>query len=175
MILTAFQTPQIVAIYKVAKSLSVLPIKVSFPVWRYLQPKFIRAILTNDKNQTRKLIYYGSGLLCLLLAMIFPFVWIVGQKMITAFYGPAYQEAFKPLLILLLGIWAFNGLTGWFKIWAVVNRTQRFGLLTYFTMFVSLVTVGVLFGKEGPLEMSYAVSGIFVAFSVLVFVKLLVF
>ena len=173
-ILAAFQSPQTVAIYKVAKSLSALPTKVSFPVWRYLQPKFIQAVLNDDKAKMRKSIYYGSAVLCLLLALIFPFVWIAGQELIALLYGQAYRDAFQPLLVLLIGIWAFNGLTGWFKIWAVVSKAQHFGLFIYFMMFVSLIAFGVLLGSGGPLEMAYAVSGIFVAFSVLVTVKALI-
>jgi O-antigen/teichoic acid export membrane protein len=172
-ILAAFQVPQTVAIYKVAKSLSALPTKISFPVWRYLQPKLIHAVLNDEKAEMQKLIYYGAAALFLLLTLIFPFVWVTGQELIVLIYGPAYREAFQPLLVLLVGVWAFNGLTGWFKIWAVVSKSQRFALLIYFLMLAALITLGVFFGQGGPLEMAYAVSCIFVVFSILVTIKVL--
>lgn len=49
------QKPEIVALYKVGKNLASIPIKVSFPVWRYLQPKLLEAIQSNDKNKEKRL------------------------------------------------------------------------------------------------------------------------
>lgn len=172
-ILSAIQGPHTVAIYKVAKSLSALPTKISFPVWRYLQPRLINAVLCNEKIKMQKLIFYGSAALILILALTLPFIWIAGQELIFHIYGPAYREAFKPLLILLVGVWAFNGLIGWFKVWAVVTKSPHFGLLMHFSMLAALITFGVIFGQEGALEMAYTVSSIFIAFSVLIAVKIL--
>ncbi len=172
-VLAAFQTPQTVAIYKISKSLSSLPTKISFPVWRYLQPKLIQAVLNDDKVKMRKSIFYGTAVLTLLIALIFPLVWIVGQEMIVLLYGQAYREAFQPLLILILGVWVFNGLTGWFKILAVVSKSQRFSLLAYVLMFATLIVVSLLFGRYGPIEMAYTLSGIFLVFSLFVTVKVL--
>jgi O-antigen/teichoic acid export membrane protein len=172
-VLAAFQTPQTVAIYKISKSLSSLPTKISFPVWRYLQPKLIQAVINDDKVKMRKSIFYGTSVLTLLIALIFPLVWIAGQEMIVLLYGQAYREAFQPLLILILGVWVFNGLTGWFKIWAVVSKSQRFSLLAYVLMFATLIVVSLLFGRYGPIEMAYTLSGIFLVFSLFVTIKVL--
>ena len=59
-LISFFQNSQDVALYRVAKSLASLPAKITFPIWRYLQPKLIFAIDNNDHKMMNKLIFSGT-------------------------------------------------------------------------------------------------------------------
>jgi O-antigen/teichoic acid export membrane protein len=172
-ILSLIQGPQTVAIYKVAKSLSALPTKLSQPVWRYLQPKLMQAIQSDDRMNTRKIIFYGGAVLILILVLMLPIALLAGQEFIALVYGQDYVQSYVPFLILLFGVWAFNGLTGWFKFWSAVSDSQRFTSGIYLAMLLTLVSMAFLFGSEGATEMAASVLITFIFFAVVVTVKVL--
>ena len=173
-ILAALQGPHVVAIYKAAKSLSALPTKLSQPVWRYLQPKLLQAIQSDDRFKIQKIIFHGAVVLVVILVVVLLIALFAGQKIIALVYGQDYVQSYIPFLILLLGVWTFNGLTGWFKFWSVVSDSQRFSAGIYLSMLLTFGVIGYLFGSAGATEMAFTLSGVFIVFSALIALKVLV-
>lgn len=173
LLLSIFFNSQGVGIYKVAKSLSSLPTKVSFPVWRYLQPKILNCTMREDHVGFRKLVLVGVLILGSVFGMMLPLVYFFGENLIVLLYGQEYLGSYVPFLILLIGIWAFNGMTGWFKIWAVVSKSQTVGLVSYVFLFFSMLFIGLNYGTRGSFEMAIGVSSTYIMFSVLITVYMI--
>ena len=159
-ILSFFQNSQDVALYRVAKSLASLPTKITFPIWRYLQPKLIFAIDSNDHRTMKKLIFYGASISSSVVVLSFLITYFIGDILIDTLYGAEYKESFLPLLYLLFGIGLFNSVTGWFKIWSSVSKAQLSSVLIYLTIFISFISFGTLFGRNSINEMAFVVSSV---------------
>lgn len=172
-IVSSFQSTQAVALYKVAKSLSALPTKITFPIWRYLQPKLLTAIQDGNRAMFRKTVFFGAAISFAVLIVFFPPLWFFGGRLIELLYGTAYKEAFTPFLILLLGVWMFHSVTGWFKFWSVVVRSQMDGILIYLLLFLSIVILGILVGGGDITKMALIVASLLTVASVLISIKAL--
>ena len=170
-LLGIFQKPEIVGLYKVGKSLASIPIKISFPAWRYLQPRLLAANQQNDYAREKRLIVSGSVLLAVVLLLFAAPAYLLGEAAIVLIYGDAYRASFEFFLILVVGIWIFHGITGWFKFWVVVTDSRWFGILTYACAFVSLVVLGILFGSTSPQAMAYVVLTVMTAMSIAAYIK----
>lgn len=170
LLLGVFQKPEIVAVYKVGKSLASLPIKIAFPVWRYLQPKLMEAIQTGDTRKEKRVILAGAGILGAVMFCFLPLVLFGGESAIVFLYGEDFADAFKHFLILLIGIWAFHGVAGWFKFWVVVTHSRLHGIGVYAAAFFLTILLGAIFGSVSPVAMSYVVATVLLAMSFAAFV-----
>ena len=170
-LLGLFQKPEATALYKIGKSLASLPIKIAFPVWRYLQPKLMKAIQSGDKHEERRVILAGSLVLLFVMLCLIPPVLYFGEEAIVFLYGEEYLGAFNYFLILVIGVWAFHGITGWFKLWVVVTNSRLFGIGVYAVAFLTTIALGVSFGALSSDTMSYVVTFVLLVMSVVAYVK----
>ncbi len=173
-ILSFFQNSQDVALYRVAKTLASLPTKITFPIWRYLQPKLIFAIDNNDHKTTKKLIFSGTIISSSVVVLSFLITYFIGDIVIGTLYGTEYKKSFLPLLYLLFGIGLFNCVTGWFKIWSSVSSAQLSSVLIYLTIFIAFVSFGTLFGRNSINEMAFTVSTVLACSSCFIYFKIFV-
>ena len=173
-ILSFFQNSQDVALYRVAKTLASLPTKITFPIWRYLQPKLIFAIDNNDHKTTKKLIFSGTIISSSVVVLSFLITYFIGDIVIDTLYGAEYKKSLLPLLYLLFGIGLFNCVTGWFKIWSSVSSAQLSSVLIYLTIFIAFVSFGTLFGRNSINEMAFAVSTVLACSSCFIYFKIFV-
>jgi O-antigen/teichoic acid export membrane protein len=167
------QKPEVVALYRVGKSLASLPTKVSFPVWRYLQPKFMEAIQSGHLARQRQIALSGAAVVLVVIVCLTPAVLIFGEDLLVSLYGEAYRGAFEHFLILSVGVCTFYGISGWFKFWAVLSNAQAFGIGVYATSVVAVVALGASIATLSPVAMAYVMSSVLVIMSAFVFAILL--
>jgi O-antigen/teichoic acid export membrane protein len=167
------QAPAMIALYKVGKSLTSLPIKAAFPMWRLLQPKIMSAAYAQDRARERRVVMAGSiGFVVVMLAML-PVAVLFGEDLIALAYGEQFRGAFEYFLILLVGVWCLNGIAGWFAFWCVVTRSQLYGIYVHAFTFVALLVTGGFWGAESPEHMAYVVSSVMVGAALLAYYGLL--
>jgi O-antigen/teichoic acid export membrane protein len=152
------QSPDVVALYKVGKSLASLPIKASFPLWRVLQPRLLSAIHAGDRVRERRVVLTGSIGFGLLLVAMLPFILWFGADLIALTFGEGFRGAFGYFLILMVGVWLFNGMAGWFAFWSVVTESQVYGIAVYAVAFLLLLVGGVSVAADSAERMAVLVS-----------------
>lgn len=158
-LLSQVHSPEAIALYKVGKSLTSLPIKLSFPLWRMLQPQIMAAIRADDRGLERRAVLTGSLGFALLLVVVLPLALLFGEDLIVLAYGAPFRGAFVYFLILMIGAWLFNGVAGWFSFWCVVGRSQLYGILVYAAAFLLMLLGGLSWGMTSPTHMAWVVSG----------------
>lgn len=168
-LLATFYSPSVVGAFKVAKALSLLPLKAAYPVWRYLLPRVVEAVQTGDSARQRRIVAAGSGAMLAVLAVAAPFVLRYGRAAIDMIYGVEYRSAFPLFVILVMGVAAFHGLAGWFKGWVVVVSRQGMGVLVYGAGLALIAGGIVLWGRGSPLEAAAVVSGAYIFMTVCAF------
>jgi O-antigen/teichoic acid export membrane protein len=168
-LLSQTQAPEAIALYKVGKSLTSLPIKLSFPLWRMLQPQIMAAVRTDDRGLERRAVLTGSIGFGLLMVVALPLVLLFGEDFIVLAYGEPFRGAFVYFLILMVGVWLFNGVAGWFSFWCVVAKSQAYGLMVYAAAFLLALLGGLLWGMTSPTRMAYVVSGALVVAAALAY------
>ena len=90
LMISAFQGAESTAIYKVARSLSSLPVRIIAPVWSALRPRMMYAINSRNNKQLLKLITVPAALMLgILVISIIPIYFFAGD-MIVKIYGKNY-------------------------------------------------------------------------------------
>jgi O-antigen/teichoic acid export membrane protein len=145
MLLGVFQKPEIVAVYKVGKSLAGLPTKVSIPIWRYFYPGLVKAVNTHDLNSRRETIAKGSAIVLFLFSIVYLCSYFVGEYVIDVLYGRDYVEAYTIFMILLLGYGFFYAVNGWFKVWVALIDKMTIGSRFYLVAFLLTALLSYIF------------------------------
>lgn len=171
-LLSQVQSPEAIALYKVGKSLTSIPIKLAFPLWRMLQPQIMAAIRADDRRLERRAVMTGTLGFGLLMVVVLPLALLFGDDLIALAYGAPFRGAFVYFLILMVGAWLFNGVAGWFSFWCVVGKSQVFGILVYAVAFLLVLLGGVFWGMTSPEHMAYVVSGSMVVAATLAYLSL---
>lgn len=171
-LLSQAQSPEAVALYKVGKSLTSVPIKLAFPLWRMLQPQIMAAIRADDRRLERRAVMTGTLGFSLLMVVVLPLALLFGEDLIAFAYGAPFRGAFVYFLILMVGAWLFNGVAGWFSFWCVVGKSQVFGIVVYAAAFLLVLAGGLLWGLASPKHMAYVVSASLVVAAALAYLFL---
>jgi O-antigen/teichoic acid export membrane protein len=159
LVLGAFQRPELVAVYKVGKSLASIPIKVGMPAWRFLQPRLLDAVHSGNRRREAAIIVAGSFVLAATLIVVAPVAYLVGEPFLAWVYGEQYRGAFAPFLVLLVGVWAFHGVGGWFKFWVVVEPSRKLGVWFYGMALVVVIVGALAIGRTSAMAMAYVAAG----------------
>ena len=164
-ILGVLQKPELVAIYKVGKSLAGLPTKVSIPVWKFLYPSLVKAVNLRDSNLAGSTIIKGSFIVAFLFFLIYIGSWLVGEKLIQMLYGADYGESYSVFLVLLVGYGAFYAVNGWFKIWVALIDEMFIGSIYYLVTLIIVILISVMFsGNLVSLSLGITVLMVFMVF-----------
>ena len=161
-ILGLFQKPEVVAIYKVGKTLAGLPTKVSIPVWKYLHPAMVKAVNLRDVHLTRKTVFKGSAIVASLFALIYLAALLFGEDVVRFLYGENYTQSTTIFMILLLGYGAFYAVNGWFKTWVALIDNFYIGSAYFLCVLVGVVIVSLAFNDDIE-KLSTAISMVLVA------------
>jgi len=168
-LLSQAQSPEAIALYKVGKSLTTLPIRLSYPLWRMLQPQIMAAVRSDDRGRERRALLTGSLGFAMLMVVVLPFILLFGGDLIALAYGENFRGAFVYFLILMVGVWLFNGVAGWFSFWCVVGKSQVYGIVVYATAFLLIFLGGLFWGMTSPRRMACVVSGALVVAAALAY------
>ncbi|MBK8163348.1 MAG: hypothetical protein IPK65_09425 [Gammaproteobacteria bacterium] len=171
-LLNIFRGAETVALYKVAKSLSAIPIKIAAPVWAALRPRIMKSWNNGDRARLVKIILTPSlSMLAVLPVMLLP-ASLYGDKFIAIIYGPDYASAIDSILVLLVGVWIFNVTTGWFRFWILIIKDRLASTNISAIQFFMLLVLGLLYGKETIVSMSEVVSVTMIVVSVMCWFEL---
>jgi O-antigen/teichoic acid export membrane protein len=158
LILNAVQGAETVAIYKIAKTLSSLPVRAASPLWSALRPRIMRAWHYRDKQHLRRLVVLPSLLLLGSLVLAAPLAWYFTGDLIVRLYGTAYLPATLPFLILLVGSWLFSAMTAWFVFWVIISEARMAGTLVYGLLLATTLITGFVWGRQSASAMASAVT-----------------
>ena len=158
LMISAFQGAESTAIYKVARSLSSLPVRIIAPVWSALRPRMMYAINARNKKQLLKLITVPAALMLgLFVISIIPICFFAGD-IIVKIYGTNYMSSALPFIILLIGGWLYTGVTAWFNFWIVISNKMRSGIYVSGFLLISTLILGISIGSGSPVHMAIAVA-----------------
>jgi hypothetical protein len=119
----------------------------------------------------KKVIIAGSVVIILVMLTLSPLLFLLGKPILVFFYGEEYRDSFRYFIILLAGIWAFHGVAGWFKLWAVVTGSRLYGIGVYAAAFIATALLGFIFSAASPVAMSYILTSVLLTVSVIAYLK----
>lgn len=158
-ILGLFRSPADLAVYKVARSLSALPGQAFVSVWGAVRPRLLTAWHQGDYRRVLFVIGVPAALILAIMVLVLWPAWLILPGLLRWVYGPEYSAAALPLVILLVGTWAFDGTTSWLRFWAVI--TDKMGLRTaVLAVICSLMLVGGFLAGPHRIEWTAAVVAI---------------
>lgn len=169
-ILNVAQGAEWVAIYKVAKTLAGLPVRVVGPLWSALRPRMMKAWHAGDKRLLSRCVVTPSILLLVGFVLVMVPAGFFADDLIELLYGKVYVAATLPFLTLLVGTWFFSGMTAWFNFLVIIGEEKLSGTLTYGFLFVVTVLSGIFYGGGSAERMSIAVSASMIGTSILCWV-----
>lgn len=128
LVLGAVAEPSSVAVYKIAKSLANLPVRISDPLWSVLRPRFLNAIKTLDIKKLKYMIVLPSVMFMIFgYIIVLPILYLYIKPLLGASYGVNYVTASNPFLILFLGTWLYGAVTGWLNFFLIISSNKIFG------------------------------------------------
>ena len=160
-ILGLLQKPELVAVYKVGKSLAGLPTKVSIPVWKFLYPSLVKSVNLRDSDLARSTVKKGSLIVAFLFCLICIGGWFVGEKIIQMLYGMEYSDSYLVFLVLLIGYGAFYAVNGWFKTWVALIDEMFIGSIYYLVTLIFVIIISLFF-NDNLIFLSTAISTLMV-------------
>lgn len=167
LIVNAVQGASSVAIYKVAKTLSSLPVRMIGPLWIALRPKMMQVWYTSRKKQMLKVVAIPSVLILTILALLFIPIKSIADDLILFLYNKNYVVGTVTFLILLIGTWIFGAATAWFNFWIIISEEKLAGVLAYGFLLGSIISTGFLYGQQSIEHMATAVCVSMIVTSIL--------
>jgi O-antigen/teichoic acid export membrane protein len=163
-----------VAIYKVAKTLSSLPVRMIGPLWVALRPKMMQVWYARSKQRMLKLVATPSVLILTVLVLVFIPIKSTADDLILFLYNKSYVAGTVTFLTLLIGTWIFGAATAWFNFWIIISEEKIAGILAYGFLLVSIISTGFLYGRQSIEHMAIAVCASMIVTSIfcwLIFLK----
>jgi O-antigen/teichoic acid export membrane protein len=154
LVLGLFAPKEVVALYKVSRTLAALPGRVVGPVWSVLRPRFVRQLGEGRVQDLKRDVFRFAVAFFLGGLAVAPAAWFYCAPALGWIYGPAYVEAAAVTLILLIGNWLLAGVTGWLGTIAIMSSDKRVTVGLY-TMLASLICTGTVLAG-GDLTMTAA-------------------
>jgi O-antigen/teichoic acid export membrane protein len=158
LMINAFQGAESTATYKVAKSLSSLPVRIIAPIWSVLRPRLMYAYHSRDSNKILKLITVPAAIMLGFLVIAIIPIYFFADALIVNIYGRGYISSTLPFLILLIGTWIYTSVTAWFNFWIVISDQMRLGTDVSGFFLTSILILGIFLGRHSPVYMAIAVA-----------------
>lgn len=147
-ILSLFQGPEAVANYKIAKTISSIPVKLVAPVWVVMRSRIMMLIRTNDISNLRMKILKTAFLLILFGAILSVPVTLMGEVIISKAFGEEYINSISACAWLLAGSWIFGALSGWLSFACVISPKKNIGIYIYGAWAIVVLVGGFSWGGE---------------------------
>lgn len=151
--------PEIVGLYRVARTLAYMPVKVAAPVWVVLRPRLLSAYQADQFGRFCKIVAVAAlGFACASVAVLTA-GWLAARPLLGLFYGQAFTAAYAPLLILMVGSSVFGAVTGWLTFTMVIAHRKTLGT-SIFALQLTLIAIGGLMLADGTaVGMAAVVAG----------------
>jgi len=151
--------PEVVGLYRVARTLANSPVKIAAPLWLVLRPRLLSAYRSDDHGRFCKIIGLAAAAFGIGSALVAATVWLIGGPLLEHLYGPAYAGALNPLLILIIGSSIFGAVTGWLSFAMVISSRKSLGT-ALFALQLGLIAIGgMLLAGGTAVGMAAAVAG----------------
>lgn len=137
-------SPQIIAQYKVAKTLSGIPARIVYPIWAALRGRIVEAHYSQNYNRLKSLIIKPTYVFVLLFTIIYIISHFISDEVIGFLYGNEYVFAAKIFLILLTGTLILQLSNSWFNFWVIIaNKSGIYiiGLIIQVIIILSSVLI----------------------------------
>lgn len=158
LILGMWGRPEVVAIYRVAKTFATLPTKVAGPLWAVLRPRLLTALRTDDHRRFCLLISGGAGVFAIASVLGLVLVMIVGGPLLVRFYGATYLSALTPLIALIIGSSVFGAITGWLSFTLVISSRKSLGTVIFAAQLALIIVGGTIIGGGSATAMAWVVA-----------------
>lgn len=159
LILGMLGRPEIVAAYRVAKTLSSMPVRIAGPLWVVLRPRLLNALIVDDHRRYCLIVFRAAALFALASLLALLVAWVAGGPVLRHFYGPAYVAALHPMLVLMVGSAVFGAVTGWLPFTLVITSRKSLGTAIFAAQLVLVGIIGLLVGGTSALLMAGVVAG----------------
>jgi len=163
LLINALRGPEAVALYKVAKTIAAIPIRVVVPIWVVLRPRIISAMREQSFNRLRRLLIFPAVIFAFIGLL---FVWPMlnyGESLIVSIFGDQYSAATPLAYWLIIGTWCFGAITGWLNFACVITTRKLVGSMIYLLWFAGVVVGGMFWGKSSVESMAMVVAASMVA------------
>lgn len=166
LVLGIFGTTSSVALYRIAKTLASIPTRLAAPVWSALRPRLLEALRYRNLSRIRYLVCLPALVFFILGLCSIPIFLQNSKYIIQTVYGITYVPAVAPFLILLVGSWIFNMVSGWIVFFAIVVPKKKFFNTLFLIQCVAVVLSSIAV-KGSIINMSIAISVIMISISVI--------
>ena len=153
-ILNALGGPQSAALYKVAKTIAAIPVRVTAPVWAAIRPRIMAAHRHGEFDLIRKLLVLPALILSFIGITAITFLENHLTLIIVAMYGEPYQAAGPVVFWLLIGTWIFGAVTGWLNFVCVISNRKSAGSSIYMIWLLAILIGGLLWGDKSEINMA---------------------
>lgn len=157
-LLNAFRGSETVALYKIAKTLSSIPIRLAAPIWSALRPRMLHSWNRGDRKKIVKLILIPASLMLCFLPVMLVLSWLYGREFIIHVYGSEYALAITPFFFLLVGAWIFNVSTGWYRFWILIVKERLSSTNISGLQFFMLLALGISYGSHSIQSMAQVIA-----------------
>ena len=164
LILGILALPSEIGMYKIARSLSNLSMRLADPMWSVLRPRFLAALREQNLSRIHRLIFLpASGFMLVGYGIALPLLYFYAEPVIAISYGPSYMEAAELLIILFIGTWLHGAITGWLNFFLIISENKKLGSLLLITLSLSILLTSYLAGgdpRRVALGVSFSLIGI---------------
>lgn len=143
--------PAILAVYKIAKSITSIISKGIVPIWSGLRGRMVEALHKSQFQRLRDIVFKTSYIMIGLFLLGMPLMYYFADFVIVSLYGEEYIDAVGPFLILAIGSVLFFITSAWFDFWIIIASKQSIGILVLIVQSFCL-TLGLLLFKNHGLN-----------------------
>lgn len=148
LLMNALRGPEAAALYKVAKMIAAMPVRVIAPAWVALRPRIMDCVRSKNINRLHRLLLLPAGVLAVVGGLIAWPLAQYGDTLMVLGFGNAYAAAATPALWLMLGTWIFGAISGWLNFACVISSHKAAGTIIYSIWFVGVLLGGFLWGQS---------------------------
>ncbi len=154
LLLNALQGAEVAALYKAAKTVAAVPVRVVTPAWVVMRSRILSAMRQRNFQRIRQLLTV-SGVFLVVCGVVcaIPLFFYASQIMGLVF-GDAYRSASHAAVWLLLGTWMFGAVSGWLNFACVITSRKMAGTLIYFVWAFVVLVGGLMWGAESASNMA---------------------
>jgi len=145
-----------VALYRVAKTMAALPVRIVAPMWVAMRPRLLAMISNDERRKLFRLIAAPGVLLLFLGVLVYPVLSAEGAKLIDLIFSSGYRDSVKPMLLLGIGAWLLSGVTGWLGFLATIAERKR-GTTLLFTLNAGIILLAGALARDDLVRMALVV------------------
>jgi O-antigen/teichoic acid export membrane protein len=151
--------PEVVGLYRVARTLANVPVKIAAPLWLVLRPRLLTAYQADAHGRFCRIVFAAAAVFAAGSAAVTGIAWLIGGTVLARIYGPEYTASLSPMLILIVGSSVFGAVTGWLSFTMIISSRKSLGSALFALQLVLIVVGGLLIAGGTASGMALAVAG----------------